>query len=191
MTPISRSKVIRRSKSYDMLGQGQWSFPPSLVKIGQVMTELQRDWQKKERKKERILQRQNKTACLPSCKETGQIQDPAAASGRVKRKRKRRRRRRTVTLLQWKLIMICTEHLRWPYFSIQSNQYSTAPSPIDPVLTVQPDHCYIFFSLKNTSKNYFINYHNIIHLSLVRWTRQTLKTKPLIMLSIDWQIWQP
>ena len=35
-----------------MLGQGQWSFPPSLVKIGQVMTELQRDWQKKERKKD-------------------------------------------------------------------------------------------------------------------------------------------
>ena len=62
---------------------------------------------------------------------------------------------------------------------------STAPSPIDPVLTVQPDHCYIFFSLKNTSKNYFINYHNIIHLSLVRRTRQTLKTIPLIMLSID------
>ena len=58
-------------------------------------------------------------------------------------------------------------------------------SPIDPVLTVQPDHCYIFFSLKNTFKNYFINYHNIIHLSLVRRTRQTLKTKPLIMLSID------
>ena len=26
--------------------------------------------------------------------------------------------------------------------------HSTAPSPIDPVLTVQPDHCYIFFSLK-------------------------------------------
>ena len=68
---------------------------------------------------------------------------------------------------------------------------STAPSPIDPVLTVQPDHCYIFFSLKNTFKNYFINYHNIIHLSLVRRTRQTLKTIPLIMLSIDWQIWQP
>ena len=67
---------------------------------------------------------------------------------------------------------------------------STAPSPIDPVLTVQPDHCYIFFSLKNTFKNYFINYHNIIHLSLVRRTRQTLKTKPLIMLSIDWQIWE-
>ena len=63
--------------------------------------------------------------------------------------------------------------------------YSTAPSPIDPVLTVQPDHCYIFFSLKNTFKNYFINYHNIIHLSLVHRTRQTLKTKPLIMLSID------
>ena len=42
-----------------------------------------------------------------------------------------------------------------------------------------------FFSLKNTFKNYFINYHNIIHLSLVRRTRQTLKTKPLIMLSID------
>ena len=38
-----------------MFGQGQWSFPPSLVKIGQVMTELQRDWQKKE---ERILQRE-------------------------------------------------------------------------------------------------------------------------------------
>ena len=53
---------------------------------------------------------------------------------------------------------------------------STAPSPIDPVLTVQPDHCYIFFSLKNTFKNYFINYHNIIHLSLVRRTRETLKT---------------
>ena len=69
LTPISRSKVICRSKSCDMLGQGQWSFSPSLVKIGQVMTELQRDWQKKERKKERILQRQNKTACLPSCKE--------------------------------------------------------------------------------------------------------------------------
>ena len=67
LTPISRSKVICRSKSCDMLGQGQWSFPPSLVKIGQVMTELQRDWQKKE---ERILQRQNKTACLPSCKKT-------------------------------------------------------------------------------------------------------------------------
>ena len=50
LTPISRSKVIRRSKSYDMLGQGQWSFPPSLVKISQVKTELQRDWQKKERK---------------------------------------------------------------------------------------------------------------------------------------------
>ena len=67
LTPLSRSKVICRSKSCDMLGQGQWSFPPSLVKIGQVMTELQRDWQKKER----ILQRQNKTACLPSCKEGG------------------------------------------------------------------------------------------------------------------------
>ena len=51
LTPISRSKVIRRSKSYDMLGQGQWSFPPSLVKIGQVMTELQRDWQKKKERK--------------------------------------------------------------------------------------------------------------------------------------------
>ena len=59
---------------------------------------------------------------------------------------------------------------------------STAPSPIDPVLTVQPDHCYILFSLKNTFKNYFINYNNIIHLSLVRRIRQTLKTKPLIML---------
>ena len=73
MTPISRSKVIRRSKSYDMLGQGQWSFPPSLVKICQVMTELQRDWQKK---KERILQRQNKTACLPSCKNLTQLKYP-------------------------------------------------------------------------------------------------------------------
>ena len=78
---------------------------------------------------------------------------------------------------------------RIPHVSID-NLLSTAPSPIDPVLTVQPDHCYIFFSLKNTFKNYFINYHNIIHLSLVRRTRQTLKTKPLIMLSIDWQIWE-
>ena len=82
LTPLYRSKVIRRSKSYDKLGQGQWSCPPSLIKIGQVMTELQRDWQKKE---ERILQRQNKTACLPSCKkeETSKIQDPAGVSGRV------------------------------------------------------------------------------------------------------------
>ena len=63
-----------------------------------------------------------------------------------------------------------------------SISFSTAPSPIDPVLTVQPDHCYIFFSLKITFKNYFINYHNIIHLSLVRRIRQTLKTKPVIML---------
>ena len=37
--------------SCDMLGQDQWSFPPSLVKIGQVMTELQRDWQKKKERK--------------------------------------------------------------------------------------------------------------------------------------------
>ena len=65
---------------------------------------------------------------------------------------------------------------------------STAPSPIDPVLTVQPDHCYIFFSLKNTFKNYFINYHNIIHLSLVRRIRQTLKTKPLIMLLYNYNL---
>ena len=57
-----------------------------------------------------------------------------------------------------------------------------APSPIDPLLTVQPDNCYINFSLKNTYKYYFINYRNIIHLSLVRRIRQTLKTKPLIML---------
>ena len=28
------------------------------------------------------------------------------------------------------------------------NVISTAPSPIDPVLTVQPDHCYIFFFFK-------------------------------------------
>ena len=42
---------------------------------------------------------------------------------------------------------------------------STAPSSIDPVLTVQPDNCYIFFFfLKNTCKCCFINYHNIIHL---------------------------
>ena len=27
----------------------------------------------------------------------------------------------------------------------QRFDHSTAPSPIDPVLTVQPDHCYIFF----------------------------------------------
>ena len=54
MTPISRSKVIRRSKSYDMLRQGQWSFPPSLVKICQVMTELQGDWQKKKKKKKEL-----------------------------------------------------------------------------------------------------------------------------------------
>ena len=65
---------------------------------------------------------------------------------------------------------------------------STAPSPIDPVLTVQPDHCYIFFSLKSTFKNYFINYHNIIHLSLVRRIRQTLKTKPLIMLLYNYNL---
>ena len=66
--------------------------------------------------------------------------------------------------------------------------FSTAPSPIDPVLTVQPDHCYIFFSLKSTFKNYFINYHNIIHLSLVRRIRQTLKTKPLIMLLYNYNL---
>ena len=84
-----------------------------------------------------------------------------------------------ISITIWKFTTwVCIEH------------DSTAPSPIDPVLTVQPDHCYIFFSLKNTFKNYFINYHNIIHLSLVRRTRQTLKTKPLIMLSIDWQIWE-
>ena len=73
---------------------------------------------------------------------------------------------------------------------LQTKCSSTAPSLIDHVLTVQPDHCYIFFPLKNTFKNYFINYHNIIPLSLVRRTRQTLKTKPLIMLSIDWKIWE-
>ena len=61
MTHISRSKVIRRSKSYDMLGQGQWSFPPSLVKICQVMTELQRDWQKK--KKEFYKDRTRQDVC--------------------------------------------------------------------------------------------------------------------------------
>ena len=65
---------------------------------------------------------------------------------------------------------------------------STAPSPIDPVLTVQPDHCYIFFSLKSTFKNYFINYHNLIHLPLVRRIRQTLKTKPLIMLLYNYNL---
>ena len=50
------------------------------------MTELQRDWQKKKKKKEFykdrtrrhvcrlvILQRQNKTACLPSCKKNAYI----------------------------------------------------------------------------------------------------------------------
>ena len=85
LTPISRSKVICRSKSCDMLGQGQWSFPPSLVKIGQVMTELQRDWQKKE---ERILQRQNKTACLPSCKKLiMQYNTLPRCTGRVREKK--------------------------------------------------------------------------------------------------------
>ena len=64
LTPISRSKVIRRSKSYDMSGPGQWSYPPSLVKICQVMTELQRDWQKKkERKKEFYKDRTRRHVC--------------------------------------------------------------------------------------------------------------------------------
>ena len=52
---------------------------------------------------------------------------------------------------------------------------SPAPNPIDPVLTVQPDNCYIIFSLKNTCKYYFMNYHNIIHFLLVRRIKQTLK----------------
>ena len=100
LTPISRSKVICRSKSCDMLGQGQWSFPPSLVKIGQVMTELQHDWQKKkERKKEFYKDRTRRHVCRLVKKkrvrnkilrlrrqdkeETSKIQDPAGVSGRV------------------------------------------------------------------------------------------------------------
>ena len=74
----------------------------------------------------------------------------------------------------WRLPQVL---LLWYWYQFV-DQVSTAPSPIDPVLTVQPYHCYIFFSLKNTFKNYFINYHNIIHLSFVRRTRQTLKPNP-------------
>ena len=84
---------------------------------------------------------------------------------------------------------VCSEAtLLFPGVEHRFQSSSTAPSPIDPVLTVQPDHCYIFFSLKSTFKYYFINYHNIIHLSLVRRIRQTLKTKPLIMLLYNYNL---
>ena len=55
LTPISRSKVIRGSKSYDMIGQGQGSLWPSLVKIHQVTAEVHVKtwWQKKKKKKKK------------------------------------------------------------------------------------------------------------------------------------------
>ena len=72
---------------------------------------------------------------------------------------------------RWRSSLLLYSISMAPHITTKEKTNSTAPSPIDPVLTVQPDHCYIFFSLKNTFNNYFINYHNIIHLSLVRRTR--------------------
>ena len=61
---------------------------------------------------------------------------------------------------------------------------SPAPSPIDPVLTDQPDNCYICFLWKTRVNAVLL----IIHLSLVHQMRQTLKTKPLIMLLYNWNL---
>ena len=60
LTPISRSKVIRRSKSCDMVRQGQWSLWPSLVMISHVMTEVHVQTWLTERRR-RICLWQNKT----------------------------------------------------------------------------------------------------------------------------------
>ena len=43
---------------------------------------------------------------------------------------------------------------------------SAAPSSIDPVLFVQPDHCSSNLAVQNTWKYCLINYHNIIHVSV-------------------------
>ena len=44
--------------------------------------------------------------------------------------------------------------------------YSGEPSSIDPVLSVQPDHCYKNLAIQSTWKYCFINYHNLIHVSV-------------------------
>ena len=55
---------------------------------------------------------------------------------RYKRKKKKKKKERKLS--KFKSIPI----LR---FQVMHDYVSTAPSPIDPVLAVQPDHCYIFF----------------------------------------------
>ena len=52
---------------------------------------------------------------------------------------------------------------------------SREPCSIDPVLSVQPDHCYKNLAIQNTWKYCFINYHNIIHVSVSWQITQTPK----------------
>ena len=59
---------------------------------------------------------------------------------------------------------------------------SREPSSIDHVLSVQPDHCYKNLAIQNTWKYCFINYHNLIRVSVSWQITQTPKTKPLILL---------
>ena len=65
LTPISRSKVIRRSKSCDMVRQGQWSLWPSLVMISHVMTEVHvQTWSTETWSTERRRRRRRRRICL-------------------------------------------------------------------------------------------------------------------------------
>ena len=68
LTSISRSKVIRMSKSYDMFGQGHWSFSPTAVKIRQVTTELHvqtslTERKKKKKKKKNLSKKEQDALC--------------------------------------------------------------------------------------------------------------------------------
>ena len=58
---------------------------------------------------------------------------------------------------------------------------SGAPTSIHPVLSVQPDHFSSKLAIQNTWKYCFINYHNIIHVSVSWQITQTPKTKTLII----------
>ena len=64
LTTVSRSKVMCRSKSCDMFGQGHMSSWPSLVMIGQVMTEVHAQTCLFARKKKKNREKKEQDACL-------------------------------------------------------------------------------------------------------------------------------